>query len=129
MNPLIGVYGLKQLGIQVTTVDKQELLGQEITPEQQAQMSVPKAPVVWPKTMHMQISLLKPCFAVKPLHLGPLKRGKIQMKAHSETEKGAYMFVPSKVGEEAGLTMSAISVNKYGKFKVLVKNVSDQAPI
>ncbi|MCP4475171.1 MAG: hypothetical protein GY821_11540, partial [Gammaproteobacteria bacterium] len=73
MNPLIGVYGLKQLGIQVTTVDRQELLGQNITPEQQAQMSVPKTPVVWPKTSHTQISLLKPCFAVKPLHLGPLQ--------------------------------------------------------
>ncbi|MCP4494642.1 MAG: hypothetical protein GY820_46175, partial [Gammaproteobacteria bacterium] len=129
MNPLIGVYGLKQLGIQVTTVDRQELLGQEITPEQQAQMSVPKTPVVWPKTSHTQISLLKPCFAVKPLHLAPLQHGKIQMEAHSRTEKGAYMFVPSKIGEEAGLSMSAISVNKHGKFRVPVKNISDQAPI
>ncbi|MCP4489681.1 MAG: hypothetical protein GY820_20555, partial [Gammaproteobacteria bacterium] len=58
MVPLIGVYGLKQLGIQVTTAEKQELLGHDIPLEQKAKISVPKTPVVWAKTQHTQISLL-----------------------------------------------------------------------
>ncbi|MCP4486238.1 MAG: hypothetical protein GY820_02800 [Gammaproteobacteria bacterium] len=51
------------------------------------------------------------------------------MSTHDGVEKGAYMFVPSRVGEEAGMSLSAISVNKHGKFKVPVKNTSDQAAI
>ncbi|MCP4494611.1 MAG: hypothetical protein GY820_46020, partial [Gammaproteobacteria bacterium] len=91
MAPLIGVFGLKQLGVQVTTVDKQELLGHDISPEQLARMSVPKAPVVWPKTLHTQISLLKPCFAAQPLNLDPFHRGKFQM------DWGSHRFVPNGI--------------------------------
>ncbi len=88
---LIGVLGLKQIGVQVTTAGKQELLGHDIPAEQQAKMSVPKTPVVWAKTQHTQISLLKPCFVVRSLHLDTLPRGESQM------DRGLHRFVPNGI--------------------------------
>ncbi len=39
------------------------------------------------------------------------------------------MFVPSNVGEEAGLKVAMVSVNKYGKFKLPVRNPSVQRSV
>ncbi|MCP4459153.1 MAG: hypothetical protein GY816_14195, partial [Cytophagales bacterium] len=129
MEPLIGMYGLKQLGLQLTTIDREELIGQRLTAAQKEGIPIIDAPVELPKTRHTQINLLKPCFSTKPLQLGPLRRGKIQMQTHESTEKGSYLFVPSHIGEEAGLKVAAISVNKHGKFKLPVQNPSPQKPV
>ncbi|MCP4495114.1 MAG: hypothetical protein GY820_48605, partial [Gammaproteobacteria bacterium] len=51
------------------------------------------------------------------------------MQAHEYTEKGSYLFVPSRLGEEAGLKVAAIAINKYGKFKLPVHNLSPQKPV
>ncbi|MCP4488546.1 MAG: hypothetical protein GY820_14725, partial [Gammaproteobacteria bacterium] len=91
MAPLIGMLGLKQIGVQVTTAGKQELLGHKISPEQQAQMSVPKTPVVWAKTQHTQISLLKPCVVARSLGLDTLPRGKFQVNS------GLHRLVPDGI--------------------------------
>ncbi|MCP4492372.1 MAG: hypothetical protein GY820_34450, partial [Gammaproteobacteria bacterium] len=129
MEPLIGMYGLKQLGLQLTTIDREELLGQKLTAAQKEGIPIVDAPVELPKTRHTQINLLKPCFSTKPLQLGPLRKGKIQMQAREHVEKGSYLFVPSSLGEEAGLKVAAISINKYGKFKLPVHNLSPQKPV
>ncbi|MCP4459029.1 MAG: hypothetical protein GY816_13555, partial [Cytophagales bacterium] len=70
MEPLIGMYGLKQLGLQLTTIDREELLGQKLTAAQKEGIPIIDAPVEFPKTRHTQINLLKPCFSTKPLQLG-----------------------------------------------------------
>ncbi|MCP4460887.1 MAG: hypothetical protein GY816_23135, partial [Cytophagales bacterium] len=121
MEPLIGVYGLKQLGMRFYTPDKIDLLGSPASPEEKDQLVKVEQAVKLPRTKYTQINLLK-CYSAKPLRLGPLRKGKIQMKASESLEKGVYLFTPSFEGIQAGLKVSPVKICKARKFKVEVIN-------
>ncbi|MCP4489194.1 MAG: hypothetical protein GY820_18060, partial [Gammaproteobacteria bacterium] len=99
---LLGSYGMKQLGFALVAPDGTELLGQDVEGIPKENWPTIKAPVKLPKTPNTQISLLQ-CHSTKPLELGPLHKGQIQMKAPKCKEKGAYWFTPSVEGQAAGL--------------------------
>ncbi len=116
MGPLIGVYGLKQLGVRFYTPDKIDLLGSPVSTEERDQLQEVNEAVELPRMKYTQINLLK-CYSAKPLRLGPLKKGKIQMKAVETVEKGVYLFTPSREGVSAGIKVSPVKINAEGKFK------------
>ncbi|MCP4492535.1 MAG: hypothetical protein GY820_35290, partial [Gammaproteobacteria bacterium] len=77
---LLGSYGMKQLGFALLAPDGTELLGQNVEGIPKENWPTIEAPVKLPKTPNTQISLLQ-CHSTKPLELGPLHKGQIQMKA------------------------------------------------
>ncbi len=121
MEPLIGVYGLKQLGVMFYTLDKVDLLGSPVSPDEKEQLIEVDEAVKLPRTKYTQINLLK-CYSAKPLRLGPLRKGKIQMKAAEMVEKGVYLSMPSVEGAQAGMKVYPVKVCEGGKFKVEVTN-------
>ncbi|MCP4474749.1 MAG: hypothetical protein GY821_09345, partial [Gammaproteobacteria bacterium] len=121
MEPLIGVYGLKQLGTRLYTPDNVDLLGSPVSTEEKDQLQEVNEAVTLPRTKYTQINLLK-CYSAKSLRLGPLKKGKIQMKAAESVEKGIYLFTPSGEGVNAGVKVAPVKINAEGRFKVEATN-------
>ncbi|MCP4473522.1 MAG: RNA-directed DNA polymerase, partial [Gammaproteobacteria bacterium] len=119
---------MKQLGFALLAPDGTELLGQNVEGIPKENWPTIEAPVKLPKTPNTQISLLQ-CHSTKPLELGPLHKGQIQMKAPKCKEKGAYWFTPSVEGQAAGLCQESIQMGKRGNFKLKVTNHSTQRSI
>ncbi len=115
MEPLISVYGLKQLGMRFYTPDKIDLLGSPVSLEEKDQLLDVEEAVKLPQTKYTQINLLK-CYSAKPLRLGLLRKGKIQMKALETIEKGVYLFTPSVEGVNAGMRVAPVKICNRGKF-------------
>ncbi len=58
MEPLIGVYGLKQLGVRFYTPDKIDLLGSPVSTEERDQLQEVNEAVELPRTKYTQINLV-----------------------------------------------------------------------
>ncbi|MCP4487699.1 MAG: hypothetical protein GY820_10345, partial [Gammaproteobacteria bacterium] len=125
---LLGSYGMKQLGFTLRTARQRDLLGQDLPNNGEDLWPKMSAPVVLPKMVHMQVSLLR-CYSTKGLNLGPLHKGKVQMKAPDCKSKGAYLFTPSEEGMAAGLRQESIQMGRKGNFTLPVRNDSAQMPI
>ncbi|MCP4473145.1 MAG: hypothetical protein GY821_00930, partial [Gammaproteobacteria bacterium] len=89
--------------------------------EEKDQLQEVNEAVTLPRTKYTQINLLK-CYSAKSLRLGPLKKGKIQMKAAESVEKGIYLFTPSAEGVNAGVKVAPVKINAEGRFKVEATN-------
>ncbi|MCP4460939.1 MAG: hypothetical protein GY816_23405, partial [Cytophagales bacterium] len=125
---LLGSYGMRQLGFMLRMARQRDLLGQDLPDKGENLWPKLSALVVLPKTIHTQVSLLK-CYSTKGLNLGPLHKGKIQMKALNCKSKGTYLFTPSEEGISAGLKQEPIQMGKKGNFTLPVQNDSAQIPI